>query len=60
MLGSYVDFLASFQKVPGYDGYMDLKIYLENHLGVEVDLVTVDAMRPEMRHAAEKDALLVA
>jgi uncharacterized protein len=57
---SDVDFLVRFQNRPNYDRYMDLKFHLENILGVKVDLVTEDALRPEMRPSIEKDILLVA
>jgi uncharacterized protein len=58
--GSDADFLVRFAGPPTFDGYMDLKFYLEDLLGVQVDLVTEDALRPEMRDAVERDALLVA
>ena len=58
--GSVVDFLVRFSGAATFDRYMDLKLYLEQALGVTVDLVTEDALRPEMRRAVEKEALLVA
>ena len=58
--GSDVDFLVRFEGAATYDRYMDLKLHLEEALGIPVDLVTEDALRPEMRHAIERDALLVA
>jgi uncharacterized protein len=58
--GSDVDFLVRFSGTATYDRYLDLKFHLEEVLGVRVDLVTEDALRPEMRQAVEKDALLVA
>ena len=57
---SDVDILVRFRQVPNYDRYMDLKFYLEALIGLEVDLVTEDALRSELRHAVERDALLVA
>jgi uncharacterized protein len=57
---SDADFLVRFQTAPSYDRFMDLKFHLEDVLGVKIDLVTDDALRPEMRAAVEKDALLVA
>jgi uncharacterized protein len=57
---SDVDILVRFKSTPNYDRFMDLKFHLETLLGVEVDLVTESALRPEMRQAVEKDALLVA
>lgn len=57
---SDVDFLVRFEGAATFDRYMDLKLYLEEALGVPVDLVTEDALRPEMRSTVEKEALLVA
>ena len=59
-LGSDVDFLVRFSGAPTFDRFMDLKFHLEEVLGAKVDLVTEDALRPEMRQSVEKDALLVA
>jgi uncharacterized protein len=58
--GSDADFLVRFDGPATYDRYMDLKLHLEEALGVPVDLVTEDALRPEMRGAVTRDALLVA
>jgi uncharacterized protein len=57
---SDADFLVRFDGTPSYDRFMDLKFHLEEVLGIRVDLVTEDALRPEMRLSVEKDALLVA
>jgi uncharacterized protein len=58
--GSDADFLVRFKGAATYDRYMDLKFHLEEALGIPVDLVTEDALRPEMRDAAEREALMVA
>jgi uncharacterized protein len=57
---SDADFLVRFNGAPSYDRFMDLKFHLEYALGIRVDLVTEDALRPEMRQSVERDALLVA
>jgi uncharacterized protein len=57
---SDADFLVRFDGAPSYDRFMDLKFHLEDALGIRVDLVTEDALRPEMRQSVERDALLVA
>ena len=57
---SDADFLVKFNGAASYDLYMDLKDHLEEVLGIPVDLVTEDALRPEMRQSVERDALLVA
>ena len=57
---SDVDILVEFQGPPTFDGYMDLKAYLEALLGTAVDLVTEDALKPRMRPLIEKDMVRVA
>lgn len=47
---SDIDILVEFK--PGhetFDNYMDLKLYLEDTYGVKVDLVTKEALRPELK-----------
>jgi predicted nucleotidyltransferase len=39
---------------------MGLKLYLEDHLGKKVDLVTADALKPRMRPVVEREAIDVA
>jgi predicted nucleotidyltransferase len=58
--GSDVDVLVEFEGRPTFDGYMDLKAYLENLLGANVDLVTEEALKPRMRPIVEKDRVHVA
>lgn len=57
---SDADFLVRFDGAPSHDRFMDLKFHLEDALGIRVDLVTEDALRPEMRQSVERDALFVA
>jgi hypothetical protein len=45
---SDVDILVEFEKPP-HDHYMDLKSYLEDLLGTEVDLVMADALKPRLK-----------
>lgn len=59
-IDSDVDFLVRFNGTPTFDRFMDLKLHLEDKLGAKVDLVTEDALRPQMRQSVEQDALLVA
>ncbi len=54
-----IDILVEFEK-PTFDRYMDLKFYLEDLLKKRVDLLTKEAIRPEIRESIEKDAVLVA
>lgn len=57
---SDVDILAEFVGPATFDGYMGLKFYLEDLLGVRVDLVTEQGLRPELRAAVEREAVRVA
>ncbi len=57
---SDIDILIKFQIPPTYDMYMDLKFFLEDLLGRSVDLVTEDALRPEIKQYVEKDLVRVA
>lgn len=57
---SDADFLVRFSAHPGFMGYMNLKLFLEDILGLPVDLVLESALRPEMRPNVEREALRVA
>ena len=45
---SDVDILVEM-KQPRFDNYMDLKFYLEEHLGKPVDLVLADSIKPRLK-----------
>ena len=57
---SDADFLVRFQGRASCDRYIALKQFLEETLGLRVDLVTEDALRPAMRESVERDAVNVA
>jgi predicted nucleotidyltransferase len=57
---SDVDLLVEFDTAPGFDGYMDLKFFLEELIGRPVDLVTRDGLRAELRASVEREAIHVA
>lgn len=57
---SDIDVLVVFAGKPTFDGFMDLKFYLEDLLGARVDLVTENALRPQVRRAIEGELLDVA
>lgn len=57
---SDVDLLVDFESQATFRGYFDLKFYLEDLLGREVDLVCADAVRPRLRPYIEQDAVDVA
>jgi hypothetical protein len=57
---SDVDLLVEFDGAVTFDGFMDVKLYLEEALGCRVDLVTQKALRARIRPAVEREAILVA
>ena len=57
---SDVDVLVVFEGKGNFDLFMDLKFYLEELLGMQVDLVTDKALRPQIRRAIEKEMIHVA
>ncbi len=58
--GSDVDVLVAFEKKANFDIFMDLKFYLEELLGMGVDLVTEKALRPQVRRTIEQEMVDVA
>ena len=56
---SDIDVLVEFKGKATFDGYMDLKFYLETLLDRKVDLVTQDAVKPRMRPMIEQEAIHV-
>ncbi len=57
---SDIDILVEFEGRATFDGFMDLKFYLEQLLGRTVDLVTNAAVRPQTRPDIERDLVDVA
>ncbi len=57
---SDVDLLVSFRASPTFSAYMKLRIFLEDLLGVRVDLITESGLREGVRPFVEKDAIRVA
>ncbi|MCJ7810261.1 MAG: nucleotidyltransferase family protein [Desulfobulbaceae bacterium] len=45
---SDVDILVELTR-PTFDHYMDLKFFLEDHLGMPVDLVLADSVKPRLK-----------
>ena len=58
--GSDVDLLVAFDGPPTFSGFMDLKIFIEDLLGVRVDLVTETGLREGVRPHVEREAIRVA
>jgi uncharacterized protein len=56
---SDVDMLVTFNQKASFDLFMDLKFYLEDLLGIKVDLVTDKALRPQIRKEIERDLINV-
>jgi predicted nucleotidyltransferase len=56
---SDLDVLVDFHVPATFDGYMDLKFFLEDLFGREVDLVTRKALREKMRASIEHEAVHV-
>ncbi len=56
---SDIDLLVEFEGPATFDGYMELKFYLEDLLGQPVDLVTLKALRPQLRPWIEQDLVYV-
>ena|SRR2546429_1849510 len=57
---SDVDILVRFRGPTTFRGYFDLKFYLEELLGCEVDLATEKMIRPNLRRTIEQDLIHVA
>lgn len=57
---SDVDILVEFEGAPTFDGFMELKFFLEDTLHAPIDLVTQEALRPRMRPLIESEMVYVA
>ena len=58
--GSDIDILVEFERgKKTFDNYMDLKFFLEEILGKEVDLITVEALKPRIKNYIWKEAIPV-
>lgn len=55
-----MDVFVEFAGPATFDGYMGLKLYLEDLLGRPVDLVTDKALRNEIKPYVEKELIDVA
>ena len=55
---SDIDILVEFEQgLKTFDNYMELKFFLEDLLGAEVDLITVEALKPRIKDAIWKEAV---
>lgn len=58
--GSDVDILVEFVGPRTFRGYMELRIFLEDLLGTDVDLITESGLKQHARPSVERDAIRVA
>lgn len=58
--GSDIDVLVDFEGPATFAAFMDLKLFLEELLGVRVDLVTRPALKARLRSVVEAEARRVA
>jgi len=56
---SDLDILVEYAKTPGLFGYLDLKEYLEELIDRPVDLVTVNALKKQLREKILAEAVRV-
>ncbi len=56
---SDIDILVTFEGSATSQRYFGLQFYLEDLLGIPVDLVTDKALRPELRPYVEREAIHV-
>ena len=54
---SDIDVIVSFDKPATLRGYFRVQHFLEKSMGRKVDLVTENALRPEMRKSVQRDAI---
>jgi predicted nucleotidyltransferase len=57
---SDLDLLVEYETSPTLDNFVGLKLFLEDHFGVKVDLVTPDGLKPRTRPGIERDAVEIA
>jgi hypothetical protein len=53
---SDIDLIVDFEGSPTFDGYMGLKLFLEDSLGLQVDLVTRASIKPRLRAQIESES----
>ena len=57
---SDIDILVKFEKgKKTFDNYMELKFFLEEKLGVKVDLIPAESLRPEIKDHVWKEAVSI-
>jgi predicted nucleotidyltransferase len=56
---SDLDLLVEFQGKVTFDKYMDLKFFLEDNLGLSVDLVTKKMLKNQVINSIKEEAIYV-
>jgi hypothetical protein len=56
---SDIDILVDFDTAPRFDQFIETRFYLDDLLGCQVDLVTMDGLKPLARLEVEKEAIFV-
>ena len=56
---SDLDILVEFEKTPGLFSFMEMEEYLENLLGIKVDLVSKKALQPGIGQAILKELVVI-
>jgi predicted nucleotidyltransferase len=57
--GSDVDILVTYIKTPGFFKFIELEDYLSDALGIKVDLVMENALKPAIGSRVKKEAIAV-
>jgi uncharacterized protein len=57
---SDIDFLVEFDGATTFDKYMNLKFFLEDTLGMKIDLATLRSLKPQIKTSVNRDAIRVA
>jgi len=57
-VGSDIDLLVDFSRPVGLFEFVRVKTYLESILGKKVDLVTRDALKPQLRDKILREAIV--
>lgn len=56
---SDLDLLVTFNKTPGLLKFIELENYLSDQIGIKVDLVMKDSIKPRFRHSIIESAISV-
>lgn len=57
--GSDIDIIVEFYQTPDFFEFIRLEEFLQNLLGIRVDLVTPDALKPLIKNEILKEAIYI-